>query len=86
MTDVELVVDIEKRELSFAADGPGFRRVQAVVRKSTSVAFYKNLTNAAAGYNGDEIYVNTNNVGGQSTQTYMPLSTTDSDMVTSGRP
>jgi len=39
MSDVELSIDVERRELSFAARGPGFRRVQAVARKSTTWGF-----------------------------------------------
>ena len=39
LTDVVLSIDVEKAELSFAASGPGFNRVQAVVRKDTSWGF-----------------------------------------------
>ncbi|MDN5796623.1 MAG: hypothetical protein L0H79_12820 [Intrasporangium sp.] len=39
MTDVVLAIDAEHAELSFAATGPGFKRVQAVVRKSTTWGF-----------------------------------------------
>jgi hypothetical protein len=36
---VDLEIDAERSELSFAATGPGFKRVQAVVRKGTSWGF-----------------------------------------------
>lgn len=39
LTDVVLAIDVEQAELSFAASGPGFKRVQAVVRKATSWGF-----------------------------------------------
>ncbi|MBO1756636.1 hypothetical protein [Allobranchiibius sp. CTAmp26] len=39
LTDVVLAIDVDQAELSFAASGPGFKRVQAVVRKSTSWGF-----------------------------------------------
>ena len=39
LTDVVLSIDVDKAELSFAAGGPGFKRVQAVVRKGTSWGF-----------------------------------------------
>ncbi|TWP37119.1 hypothetical protein [Leekyejoonella antrihumi] len=39
LTDVVLAIDVDKAELSFAATGPGFKRVQAVVRKGTSWGF-----------------------------------------------
>ncbi|MBB2893766.1 hypothetical protein [Flexivirga oryzae] len=39
LTDVMLAIDVDKAELSFAATGPGFKRVQAVVRKGTSWGF-----------------------------------------------
>ncbi len=39
LTDLELTIDVERSEVSFAATGPGFKRVQAVVRKGTSWGF-----------------------------------------------
>ena len=39
LTDLELTIDVERSEVSFAATGPGFKRVQAIVRKSTSWGF-----------------------------------------------
>ncbi|MFC6704581.1 hypothetical protein [Flexivirga alba] len=39
LTDVVLAIDVDKAELSFAASGPGFKRVQAVVRKGTGWGF-----------------------------------------------
>ncbi len=39
LTDLALTIDVERSEVSFAATGPGFKRVQAVVRKATSWGF-----------------------------------------------
>lgn len=39
LTDVVLSIDVEQAELSFAAGGPGFKRVQAVVRKASGWGF-----------------------------------------------
>jgi hypothetical protein len=39
LTDLELTIDVERSEVSFAATGPGFKRVQTIVRKSTSWGF-----------------------------------------------
>ena len=39
LTDLELAIDVERAEVSFAATGPGFKRVQAIVRKGTSWGF-----------------------------------------------
>jgi hypothetical protein len=39
LTDLVLTIDVERSEVSFAATGPGFKRVQAVVRKGTSWGF-----------------------------------------------
>ncbi|WP_347354840.1 hypothetical protein [Intrasporangium sp.] len=39
LTDVVLTVDAEHSELSLAASGPGFRRVQGIVRKGTTWGF-----------------------------------------------
>ncbi|HEY7815843.1 MAG TPA: hypothetical protein VIC62_21540, partial [Nakamurella sp.] len=39
LTDLELTIDVDRSEASFAATGPGFKRVQAVVRKATSWGF-----------------------------------------------
>jgi len=39
LTDLELTIDVERSEVSFAATGPGFKRVQAIVRKATSWGF-----------------------------------------------
>ncbi len=39
LSDVVLALDVEAGELSFAAGGPGFKRVQAVVRKATDWGF-----------------------------------------------
>ncbi len=39
LTDMELTIDVERSEVSFGATGPGFKRVQAVVRKATSWGF-----------------------------------------------
>jgi hypothetical protein len=39
LTDLQLTIDVERSEVSFAATGPGFKRVQAIVRKATSWGF-----------------------------------------------
>jgi hypothetical protein len=39
LTDVALSIDVTQQEASFAAGGPGFKRVQAVVRKATTWGF-----------------------------------------------
>ena len=39
LTDIELSIDVDQAEVSFAASGPGFKRVQAVARKSTTWGF-----------------------------------------------
>lgn len=39
LTQLELIIDVERSEVVFAATGPGFKRVQAVVRKATSWGF-----------------------------------------------
>ena len=44
LTDLELAIDVERAEASFAATGPGFKRVQAIVRKGTSWGFAVGIT------------------------------------------
>lgn len=39
LTDLELSIDVEHGQVSFAASGPGFHRVQAVARKATTWGF-----------------------------------------------
>ena len=39
LTELDLTIDVERSEVSIAATGPGFKRVQAVVRKATSWGF-----------------------------------------------
>ena len=39
LTDIVLSIDVEQAEVSFAASGPGFKRVQAVARKATTWGF-----------------------------------------------
>jgi hypothetical protein len=39
LTELRLTIDVDRAEAEFSATGPGFRRVQAVVRKGTSWGF-----------------------------------------------
>ena len=44
LTDLALAIDVERAEASFVATGPGFKRVQAIVRKGTSWGFAVGIT------------------------------------------